>query len=105
MKVKNVIKDPVLKCGCDSWLDHWKTNAPVQRENIVCSFSNCNRKAVVGGHVADCDSSGRHWFVVPLCSSHNLPTLPCFNINKEAYLISSKPTMLCHLSSDKPTDD
>jgi hypothetical protein len=71
MRLKNVNGTSGLKCGCGSWLDHW---AKFSGQSIptYCVESSCYEKQLVGAHVQKDSVSDRNWYIVPLCTKHNL---------------------------------
>ncbi len=49
-KVKNINGTSPNKCGCGSWLDHWKKFSG-QGVPLHCPEVNCRNKPEVGAHV------------------------------------------------------
>jgi len=59
-----------LKCGCGSWLAHWRHFTGSQR--ATCAVLGCGQTASVGAHVLLPDRrSNRQWWIAPFCFSHN----------------------------------
>lgn len=68
--VKNLHGTSGLRCGCGSWLEHWKQGANSNR--AVCAVVGCSQTAVVGAHVISTDRRTDHqWWIAPFCSVHN----------------------------------
>ena len=68
--VKNVRGTTGLRCGCGSWLSHWKKCARSQR--ATCVIIGCGRTAEVGAHVVSLDRrTDRQWWIAPFCKHHN----------------------------------
>lgn len=69
------------KCGCRSWIEHYKTNSPTKKKVIKCSVKGCRKAATVGAHVkivfikSNLSHKGHfdlpRVYIVPFCFSHN----------------------------------
>lgn len=69
--VKNIsgTSDNTLQCDCDSWLEHWESNAG---ESLIrCFADNCLKPVEVGAHVQKFGSEDRSWYIIPFCRGHN----------------------------------
>lgn len=68
--VKNINGTTGHKCKCGSWLKHWE-NFSVKNLPSECSVSSCTQKPEDGAHVQKDDPNDRHWYIIPLCKTHN----------------------------------
>ena len=70
-KIKNINGTSDAKCKCGSWLDHWKKFGGASFPQF-CSEAKCIGKDLVGAHVQKADVADNNWYIIPLCSKHNL---------------------------------
>lgn len=93
--VKNIHNTEILKCKCNNWLDHWMKFTH-KRTIPNCSRFNCSKKAIVGGHVKLCDGKNSNWYIIPLCSQHNLwHYTDCYRINTIVVFVSANVSKTC----------
>lgn len=76
VEVKNLKGTAGLKptCGCDDWLDHWKTNKFTYRGVNYCYSCRrtVNEHDMVGGHVIKLHSVvDRDHYIIPICKACN----------------------------------
>lgn len=77
VKVKNLkgTSDRDLRCGCSSWLDHWKNNKHIYIvDKCFCCNNTKDTQDLVGGHVIKIDSYDRDQYIVPICKGCNNKT-------------------------------
>ena len=71
--VKNIQGTSVYRCGCRSWIDHWRRATKADR--LTCAVMGCGNLAAVGAHVISTDMRrDRQWWIAPFCRYHNLHT-------------------------------
>lgn len=94
-KIVNIKGTSKNLCACSSWIEHWRKTTEGTR--TTCAVIGCGRKDVVGAHVhIEDDRYTRHWWIVPLCRSHNhvSHTEPMF-IDSRTSLASANIGMTC----------
>jgi hypothetical protein len=94
MKVKNINGTWGNTCKCGSWLKHWK-NFSGQPLPTYCSEENCNQKPEAGSHVQKDDSSGRSWYIIPLCKFHDREMGRSLTIKDTVNLVSANVSLTC----------
>ena len=88
MLVYNVIgssRFPAPK-GYGSWLEYWEANTG--RKAYYCGASNCYKTDLVGAHVQKANSTDKHWYITPLCTSCN-GRIDAFNVISELVPVPS----------------
>lgn len=71
MKVKNLHDGSRrVPSGYRSWLEYWMREKGVST-TPNCANTECQRRAVHGGHVKKVASTDNSWYIVPLCASCN----------------------------------
>lgn len=95
------------KCGCGSWLNHWKIYTGNENTNPSCSYMGCSAPGVHGAHVRyvkiDKTRNGElipkpygPSFIVPMCETHNNPKLKApYFIAKERWGINDQAREEC----------
>lgn len=59
------------RCGCQSWLAHWRRHTGSRR--MTCARHGCKEPVAVGAHVQSTDRRTRDaLWIVPLCRACNL---------------------------------
>ncbi|MDP5216311.1 hypothetical protein Q5Y75_03695 [Ruegeria sp. 2205SS24-7] len=108
MNKKGSAKRP--RCGCGSWLNHWKIYSGAGlAAQVNCSYMGCSKKAEDGAHVVfvkvERKSATELYkpkqldgtvFIIPLCGTHNRSrfTAPFF-VNASRNLIDDKARDEC----------
>lgn len=98
------------KCGCGSWLNHWKIYTGNEDSNPSCSYMGCSAKGIHGAHVRfvkiDKTKKNRKGeyipkpygqsFIVPMCETHNNPKLKApYFITKDRWGIDDQAREEC----------
>lgn len=101
-------RDPVVnqvgssnspRCGCGSWLNHWRLYAVSDRAK--CVYMGCSSEAAHGAHVQFATKHGNSFsgrgpaYIVPLCAKHNNPN------HKGPFFIS----VSCELVDEKAREE
>lgn len=82
-----------LKCGCGSWINHWRRFTRGTRN--TCSVLGCQRTDIVGAHVLLADNRrNSDWWIVPLCNKHNHYQEGMW-IDSRTKLASADPDVTC----------
>lgn len=94
MWVTNINGTSDNKCGCGSWLEHWKK---VGGEGLpsYCAEKTCTRKPEVGAHVQKLNSADKAWYIVPFCQEHNGQTGKSIEIVDSVRLVSANVGDTC----------
>lgn len=94
MKLININGISKPQCKCGNWLEHWKkfTGMPVP---VYCSSKACTRRPTAGTHVQLADSDDEKWYIVPLCTEHNLRTSGSVEINDWIPLVPAMENEMC----------
>ena len=68
------------RCGCSSWINHWRTGVLRDYPNIhpavvldpPCYVRGCGDRGDRGAHVLQVDGrTSQTWYIVPFCAKHN----------------------------------
>jgi hypothetical protein len=94
MKVININGTSLNICKCGSWLNHWKKFGG-QDLPSYCSEKSCLKKPEVGAHVQKDNSTDRKWYIIPLCTVHNLKTGESIEIMDGVALVSANVSETC----------
>ena len=92
-KVKNINGTSDNKCLCGSWLQHWKNFS--NQTVTYCSEISCLNKDLVGAHVQKSNTIDEHWYIVPLCKTHNKSTSE-IEIGDSIKLVSANKKTTCN---------
>jgi len=95
MRVKDINGTSGNKCGCGSWLDHWKKFSRLALPTY-CAEQRCLKRPEVGAHVQKDSTMDRAWYIIPVCSTHNAKAVE-MDINDSAVLVSANVSQTCGL--------
>jgi hypothetical protein len=93
MKYKNLNGTTQNKCGCGSWIDHWKKFSRQTADE--CCVIGCTKAATVGGHVQRDSKHDKDWYIVPLCEVHNSKRGEDLNIMDSTVPVSANVNKTC----------
>jgi len=94
MKVRNINGTSQNTCKCGSWLQHWK-NFSGQSLPSSCPVQNCFNTPNVGAHVQKDSSTDESWYIIPLCSTHNVQTGASLTVSDSIALVSANVSRTC----------
>jgi len=69
MKIKNINGTADIGCPGGSWMEYWEKLSG--QKTTFCLAVGCVEKDLVGAHVQKADARDDHWYIYPLCHSHN----------------------------------
>lgn len=92
MKIKNINGTSANKCGCGSWLDHWKKFSG--QTITYCCEKSCTKTDLVGAHVQKADGWDTNWYILPLCSAHNQSAIE-LEVSDTYTLVSANKAETC----------
>ncbi len=93
MNVKNINGTSSYQCRCGSWLDHWKKFSRSALPSH-CAEKSCMVKPEVGAHVQKDSSTDKNWYIIPVCSKHNMKAGD-MGIMDSTILVSANVSQTC----------
>lgn len=98
------------KCGCGSWLNHWKIYTGNEKRDPACFYMGCSKPGKHGAHVrfVKIDKTKKNKkgefipkpygqsFIIPMCEKHNNPQFKAaFFIAKDRWAVDDKAREEC----------
>lgn len=93
MNVKNINGTAANRCGCSSWLDHWKKFSRLALPTH-CAEKTCLATPEVGAHVQKESEFDKNWYIIPVCSVHNRKA-DTMTISDKTVLVSANISQTC----------
>ena len=95
--VRNVAGTSDLGCECGSWLQHWLNNGGSETR-VTCAALECLNAHSVGAHVVGQDErADGSWWIIPVCSEHNMETEPYWVTRQVAFAPANTQETGCYL--------
>ncbi len=94
MRVKNINGISAKRCPCGSWLQHWVNNSG-QLLPRYCAEAACVRSPSIGAHVQKDIAGDDHWYIVPLCATHNAMTGKSIEVSTYVTFVSANVSETC----------
>ncbi len=69
--ITNINGTSHITCKCGSWLNHWQSFS-MQNLPRYCPVEGCHQRDLVGAFVQRAYSIIQKWYIIPLCSTHNV---------------------------------
>jgi hypothetical protein len=93
-----------VTCGCETWIHHWENNSG--RKAGICSALGCDKPAEDGGHVQIIEADDNYlsllqaskdnsWYIIPICTGHNLKYGQEYEVKPGTYPVSIGKTNSC----------
>jgi hypothetical protein len=95
MRVININIHGGEACHCGNWLEHWRKFGGGEVP-MYCPEKKCTNAPEMGALVQMENSADTHWYVIPLCKTHNAETGRAIEINDHTELVPADVKETCN---------